>query len=160
MSAPYFASSNGEGHHKAPASSTISSVRENLLCIRNDFANHRVEYNAFQKNLDASLEDITSKLNRMKSMVDDQEGSNPTNDLAGDHSSRFTSLFDALRKDLGTLREASRANKIRADASQTKLESSLRALEVTLDRAGPPGGGQMTTNPAVSKVSAPDLTFG
>jgi hypothetical protein len=158
MSAPYFASSNGEGLHKAPASSTISSVRESLVCVRNDFTNHRVEYNAFQKNLDASLEDITSKLNRMKSMVDDQEGSNPTNDLAGDHSSRFTSLFDALRKDLGTLREASRANKIRADASQTKLESSLRDHEMTLEKAGTRRGEQMTTEPAVSKVPAPVFT--
>ena len=151
------------GHvDEAPPPSTTASVRETLLLlVRNDLSNHHANSNAFQKNLDACLDDITSKLKRMMSTFDDLEGSSPTNALAGNHAARSKSAsFEALREELETLLDASKANKIRAEAGHAKLESSLRALEVTLDRAGPPGGGQMTTNPAVSKVSAPDLTFG
>jgi hypothetical protein len=163
MSAPHLISSDKEAllswarrqRHEAPAPSAATTVRESLVLVRKDLSCHRADNNAHQENLDACLEDITSKMDRMMSTFENYEGSNPTNAVAGDHSALLGSTsFEALRAELGTLRETSKANKIRAEASQAKLESSLRALEVTLDTAGSPGIEKVIENPVASKVTS------
>lgn len=165
MSAPHLTSSEEEAVatfaegfvNKAPSAST-TSVRDSVLLARDALSDHRANNTAFQKALDASLDDITSKLNRMSALVS-REGSDPTNAVTGTNDAHLDSIsLMALGEELEKLREASKAQKIRAGFCQAKLESSLRDLEVKLDNAGTSGGENVIVDPA-SKVSAPSLNM-